>query len=303
MEVLCMITICTPTYNRAYILGQLYKSLQNQTCKKFVWCIVDDGSTDNTKKLVDQWLKENNQFKINYYYQQNSGEMRALNSGAKHTDTELFFFVDSDDWLVPDAIEKISSQWEIEKNSNTKYEVCGIMAYHGDAPNHYYNGKELPVSGDYTTLSYTAEKGFHNTLALVLRTDIVKQHPFPEIKGEKFISEEYVYLQIDQKYHYKILREVVQIKNFHDDGLSKDIGRVYYQNPKGSILLYNQGMKLHKTFKQRIKDAANYVCYSFVEHNSHIVQGATCKGLTIMMYPIGIYLFWKRSRRYRINRN
>lgn len=298
-----MITVCTPTYNRAYILNQLYQSLKNQTCQDFVWCIVDDGSTDNTKEIVDKWIEEDHKFKIDYYYQINAGEMQALNTGVVHTGTELFFFVDSDDRLVPNAIEKISNQWEMEKKLKKDFEVCGIMAYHGDAQGHLYNGQELPVSGDYTTLSYTAERGFHNTLALVLRTDIIKHYPFPKIEGEKFIAEGYIYLQIDQKYQYRILREVVQIKIFHDDGLSKDIDRIYYQNPKGSILLYNQGMKLHKTFTQRIKDAANYVCYSFVGHNKHIIKGAKCKGLTVMMCPAGIYLFWKRSRKYKINRS
>ena len=48
-----LITIFTPTYNRAELLPRLYKSLQEQTNKDFEWVIVDDGSTDNTKEVID----------------------------------------------------------------------------------------------------------------------------------------------------------------------------------------------------------------------------------------------------------
>jgi len=46
------ITVFTPSYNRAYILPQCYEALKRQTCKDFIWQIVDDGSTDNTRELV-----------------------------------------------------------------------------------------------------------------------------------------------------------------------------------------------------------------------------------------------------------
>lgn len=54
------LTIFTPTYNRAYILSQCYESLCNQSCKEFVWLLIDDGSTDNTFELVQSWKAENN---------------------------------------------------------------------------------------------------------------------------------------------------------------------------------------------------------------------------------------------------
>ena len=55
-----MLTVFTPTYNRAYILPKLYESLCNQSATmSFEWLIVDDGSTDNTKMLVERWIKEN----------------------------------------------------------------------------------------------------------------------------------------------------------------------------------------------------------------------------------------------------
>ena len=54
-----MITIFTPTYNRAYIIDKLYESLCSQSCKDFEWLIVDDGSSDETELLIDSFVKEN----------------------------------------------------------------------------------------------------------------------------------------------------------------------------------------------------------------------------------------------------
>lgn len=53
-----MLTIFTPTYNRRHILPRLYDSLCAQTSKDFVWLVVDDGSTDQTFELFEEWQKE-----------------------------------------------------------------------------------------------------------------------------------------------------------------------------------------------------------------------------------------------------
>ena len=53
------LTIFTPAYNRAHTIDRTYQSLIRQTCKDFLWLIVDDGSTDGTKKLVEGWIREN----------------------------------------------------------------------------------------------------------------------------------------------------------------------------------------------------------------------------------------------------
>ena len=76
------ITVFTPTYNRAYIIENLYRSLQSQTYKDFEWVVVDDGSSDNTEQLFDEWVKEES-FPVRYYKQTNGGKHRAINCGVK----------------------------------------------------------------------------------------------------------------------------------------------------------------------------------------------------------------------------
>lgn len=108
-----LLTIFTSTYNRAYILESLYKSLKNQTIKDFKWLIVDDGSTDNTQELVKNWISQETSFEIIYIKQENGGKQRAHNKAVEISDTELFFCVDSDDQLVETAVEKIKERWNI----------------------------------------------------------------------------------------------------------------------------------------------------------------------------------------------
>ena len=110
------ITVFTPTYNRAYTLERLYKSLLNQTSYDFEWLIVDDGSTDNTSELIKSF--QNNQlFDVRYYKQGNGGKHVAINKGVELAEGELFFIVDSDDYLTDDAIAitKKYCGWNIKR--------------------------------------------------------------------------------------------------------------------------------------------------------------------------------------------
>ena len=93
-----MITIFTPTYNRAHLLERLYKSLCHQSNKDFEWVIVDDGSVDHTEKLIESFQLEN-QIPIQFFKQENSGKHTAINKGVAMAKGELFFIVDSDDFL------------------------------------------------------------------------------------------------------------------------------------------------------------------------------------------------------------
>ena len=83
------ITVFTPTYNRAGLLGRCYESMKRQTNKDFIWMIIDDGSIDNTKEVVENWIKNEKTFKIQYYYKENGGLHTAYNEAIEHIETEL----------------------------------------------------------------------------------------------------------------------------------------------------------------------------------------------------------------------
>ena len=98
------LTVFTPTYNRRELLTRAYKSLTKQTIKDFEWLIVDDGSTDHTDDEVKKWI-DDGIIHIRYHYRENGGKMRAHNTGVGLADTELFLCLDSDDYLVENAVE------------------------------------------------------------------------------------------------------------------------------------------------------------------------------------------------------
>ncbi|MGN1053427.1 MAG: glycosyltransferase family A protein, partial [Candidatus Scatosoma sp.] len=97
-----MITVFTPTYNRGYIIHKLYASLLNQTDKNFEWLVIDDGSTDDTERYFTRLLKQKNPFTVRYIKQENGGKHRAINRGVAAATGEIFFIVDSDDFLSAD---------------------------------------------------------------------------------------------------------------------------------------------------------------------------------------------------------
>ena len=111
------------------------KVLKRQTCKDFIWLIIDDGSTDNTKELVDGWIKEN-KIEIKYHWQENQGMHGAHNTAYELIDTELNVCIDSDDYMPDDAVEKIINflgKYGSDKVSG----IIGLDAY-TDGQNYWY---------------------------------------------------------------------------------------------------------------------------------------------------------------------
>ena len=195
-----LLTIFTPTYNRAYILPELYHSLCKEPSDNFIWLVVDDGSTDNTQELVENWQREN-LIEIVYFQQENGGKMRAHNKGVELCTTPLFFCIDSDDQIATGAVEKILETHQTLRDD----EFLGGIAAKRLIINKLAS-KDLPDK-KRSTLHNIYASGFKGDTSLVFKTDVLREFPVPEIEGEKFVTEGYVYDQIDQKYELLILNE------------------------------------------------------------------------------------------------
>ncbi len=87
------ISIVMPTFNRASTISRAINSIINQDYSNFELLIVDDGSTDNTKEIVDSFDDK----RIKYIFQKNSGACKARNTGINKSSGEYIAFLDSDD--------------------------------------------------------------------------------------------------------------------------------------------------------------------------------------------------------------
>lgn len=281
------LTVFTPTYNRAYTLHKCYESLKRQTCKDFIWLIIDDGSTDNTKNIVNEWIEEG-YVKIRYYFQENKGMHGAHNTAYELIDTELNVCIDSDDYMSDYAIEKILLFWE----KNKRKDICGIAAL--DAykeeevigtmfPNYI---KESTYWDIYNKHKVIGDKKF------IYRSDLTKKYPYPIFEGEKYVGLGYKYAKLDENYKLLLLNEIVCIVEYMDDGSSKNMLNQYRKNPKGFAFIRVEDMKNPKaTFRLKIKSCIHYVSSSFISKNKKFIKESPCKLLTIITIPFGFILY------------
>lgn len=288
-----MISIVTPTYNRAGNLLVLYQSLLAQTSKDFEWLIIDDGSQDNTKEIVDGFVKDGC-VTISYVYKENGGKHSALNIAFRIVESELLFIVDSDDVLTKDAVDTILKDWDAVRNKN----LCGISYLRG------YDEKR--VIGDQHPQDHAVDnfinlrynKGITGDKAEVWRTDCLRDFQFPEYQGERFISESVAWIHLAKKWDMLMVNKIIYITEYLEGGLSKTGRKLRFQCP--NLMGYGSLMTMSKEFsmKIRIKETLLYIVYSKFGRKS-FMQIADCpyKMLVTMCYLPGLFLYayWKRK--------
>ena len=257
-----MITVLTPTYNRASLLINLYQSLIKQDFGDFEWVIVDDGSVDATTDIVDQFIQER-QIVITYIKQANGGKHRALNRGVKEAKGELVLIVDSDDSLPINSLSIIYSHYLDIKDNSSIGGVCGLMAHHDGT---IIGERKICSSMNLSSIEMRYKYGFVGDVCEVFKTDVLREFPFPEIENEKFCPEALVWNRIATKYKLHYFNEVIYYRDYLDDGLTSKIVRIRMNSPIASMICYAELNQLDIPFKDKFKAAINYwrfrLCYN-----------------------------------------
>ncbi|MDD5631285.1 MAG: glycosyltransferase family A protein [Methylococcales bacterium] len=212
-----LFTVFTATYNRAYILSRVYESLKRQTLRDFEWLIVDDGSSDNTRQIVQAWCAEAN-FPIRYLWQENAHKKVAFNRGVREANGELFLALDNDDEALPEALATFKRIWfDIPDSDRNRYSaVTGLcIDPAGNIVGDRYPDDILDSTATELALRYriSGEKwGFQ-------RVDVLREFPFPEdVVG--WVPESIVWNRIARKYLTRYVNIPVRI--FYPGGLSSD---------------------------------------------------------------------------------
>lgn len=279
------ITVYTPTYNRGYCLAQLYNSLHRQSMQNFEWLIIDDGSTDDTEKIVNYWILEAN-FKIVYIKQENEGKMAKLNFAHKVMNTELCMCVDSDDYLMDNAIEEIFLTWEKVKNLP---KICGMVGL-----DIFKTGKtvgtEFPENAKRVKFCDLKRMGVKGDKKFIYKTSIINDYPpYPSFNGEKFPAPGYLYRLIDVDYDLWVINKPLCVVEYMDDGLSKNKFSQFKNAPNSFRFYRQERMRLASNFSERFKNAIHYVS-SCVFAKQNIFNMNKYPLITVLAIPFGIFL-------------
>lgn len=283
------LTVFTPAYNRAHTIGRTYESLCRQTCQDFEWLVVDDGSQDNTKELVEGWIKEN-KISIRYIYQQNQGMHGAHNTAYANIQTELNTCIDSDDYMPDNAVEKIVTFWK--EHGSDKY--AGILALDQEESTGKIIGTKFPEEMKESTLQGFYAAGGKGDKKLVYRTDVINQYPpYPLFEGERYVGLAYKYMLIDQDYKLLTMNEPLVIVEYQADGSSYNMFKQYWRNPKGFAFFRKTEMVTTKSLKRKYMVCIHYVSSSIISKNKKFIQESPCKFLTVLAIPTGYLLYLK----------
>lgn len=277
-----MVTIFTPTYNRGNLLNRVYDSLKAQTVSDFEWIIVDDGSSDNTEEIVSAWIDEGI-IKIRYIRKENGGKHTAFNTGVQNAKGELFFCVDSDDFVPKTCVEDIKKAWESKKKDN----VAGIIGLKTDTEGKLLSDK-FPEGIPYsTTYDLVVKYRCYGEKSLVYKTEILKKFPYPEIESEKFIGECVLYDRIDENYTMILFDKVLTICEYQPDGLTAMIFSTMLKNPTGYKIYYSQRIDMARTFKERLGYAVRYTAFDILSGDKKYDYCGKHKLLVISLKPLG----------------
>lgn len=284
------ITVFTPAYNRADLLKRCYESMCRQTNKNFMWMIIDDGSTDNTKEVVDLWMLNNNGFEIQYYYKENGGLHTAYNEAIEHIDTELCVCIDSDDYMPDNAVEIILDFWK--KNGSNEY--AGIVGLDYTIDNHVI-GDLLPDKKSINLIDLLIGKyHIHNgDRTNVVRTELYKKvAPMISLKGEKNFSPHYMHLQISKNYDFLVLNENLRYVEYQADGMSNSIFKQYLNSPNSFIETRKLYLSLPGiSWKFKLRQSIHLVSSGIIANKmTEVLKYIPSFGMTVLAVPCGLLL-------------
>lgn len=281
-----LLTVFTPAFNRADCLSCCYESLRKQTCRDFIWLVVDDGSSDGTGDMVKEWMRAG-ELEIQYHYQENGGMHAAHNAAYELMATELNVCLDSDDRMPEDAVASILEFWERYGSDR----VAGMAGLDADAATGELIGTPFEEDAGETTLNGFYAAGGRGDKKLVYRTALMKQlPPYPVFPGEKYVGLGYKYMLADRIAPLLTMNKVLCLVEYREDGSSRNMFRQYVLNPRGFAFLRKEGMQYQPTRRRRFMEAVHYVSASLLARNPRFLRESPRPFLTLAAVPLGVAL-------------
>ncbi len=255
-----MITIFTPTYNRAKTLPRLYQSLLDQTDQRFEWLLIDDGSMDETETLVRSYIEEG-KLDIRYIKRENWGLSQTINQGVELAKGEIFFRVDSDDLATTDAVEQIYRNWSLVEADE---KLCGLVFLCGalvanQAPYSPFSENVRTNFFDFRNLH-----GGRGDMSEVIKTEVLRKYPLPKFGDEKFCPEGVMWNRIALDYEAIYIPKAIYLFEYIEDGFTKNARRNLRRNAKGTTTFYAEIYRHKVRPLYYLKNAVSYWRYAFL---------------------------------------
>lgn len=289
-----LVSIITPTYNRRDLIIRAYESLQRQTNLNFEWIVVDDGSVDQTDELFTEW--RSTQFDIKYIKKENGGKHTALNFSHPYINGEIVIILDSDDYLIPDAINTIIGDWERYINDKS---ICCVSYCRMKKDGNYISnvGLSSPVISNHIDYRINGNRGADR--CETIRAEYFKEYPFPIFPGERFMSEGWLWNSMSYKYNTVYIDKGIYIGEYLEHGLTKSGRKFRMTSPNGMMLNCKSFFDSRFSFKIRMKEYLLYWVYGKCAHlkvKDIIVNSGHALWATLTM-PFGIllYIVWKKK--------
>lgn len=289
-----LLSIITPTFNRSAYLKRCFQSLRAQTDQRFEWIIVDDGSTDGTGETVRAFQARQPDMPIRYVYKENGGKHTALNAAHPLISGDFVLVLDSDDRLVPTAVEEILRGWEKYGGSEIGI-VIFLKGSAADAPFALGLQEHVPLDMYREHTKTILNRDFCD----VFRAEAFRKYPFPVFAGENFLSESVLWNQMAPEYKIVYLNKVLYLAQYLEDGLTKAGRSMRIRVPRGGMLAAEQYMDRRCPLKLRLKNGLLYNCYGCFAGvpAKERLRVSRAPALAAVMRPGGwmLYRYWKKK--------
>ena len=292
-------TIFIPTYNRSRLLDAALESVQTQTFRDFEVVVVDDGSTDDTRAVVERWIVKN-AFSIRYIWQENQGMHASHNTAVAQAHGFLFIRLDSDDTLLPHALTRIKAHWDaIPETDRTRFAGVAGLCLNEDGT---ISGDRYPVDvidSDYLEIFRHCRMNGERREAI--RTEVLREFPFPRLAGERRLRSTLILRRMAHRYKIRFTNEVLQINRHAAGGITANRFKFRMLYPKGQRLYFLEEITLNDRYTPR--RTLRYYHVQYIRYSLHCgvslrdqaVETRKHRGLWLSALPSGV-LTWLGDR-------
>lgn len=205
------VSVATCVYNRAHTIHRVFNSMKTQTYRNLEHIIVDDGSTDDLDALVEEYIQEVD-YPVKYFKKPNGGKHTATNLAWDNATGDFIVQLDSDDELLPGAIEFLVKTYEAIPDE-IKDEYWCVHGRCIDQIEHKMKGKPYPEGINQLPADEAKEiaRSLGGDKVGLMKREKLEGWRYPEPEYVKFVSEAYLWIPLNRLYRTWYTNEVVLI--------------------------------------------------------------------------------------------